>query len=381
MRSIELRFAAFYAAQFVLLGVQLPFLSGWLDAKGFTPQAIGWLTGAGLAGRLAFGLVVARWSDNRVDQKAPLRLASFLFGFGALALPFVEAPAAIAAAVLAIFVAFGLLVPLSDIAVLRADRLGQLHYGRTRATGSFAFLCANILAGLAVARFGLAAAPALMAAAGAATLAMSLVLPVAPRAPDETAPDAAGVKALFASPVFLVFLVSAALIQGSHAAYYAFSHLHWTGLGYSPRVIGFLWAAGVVAEIVALTKVRAVLRRLPPTALIAIGGAGAASRWALTGAEPPLPALFLIQMMHALSFAATYVGSLEFVTRVAPPRLANTAMTAMSTLGVGAATGLLTVAAGAVYAGGGGPATYLLMTAAAAAGAVGAIFLRRLSRG
>ena len=42
-------------------------------------------------------------------------------------------------------------------------------------------------------------------------------------------------------------MLIAALMQGSHAAYYAFGSIHWQALGLSAGVIGLLWAWGVVA--------------------------------------------------------------------------------------------------------------------------------------
>ncbi|MGR5543386.1 MFS transporter, partial [Vibrio campbellii] len=45
------------------------------------------------------------------------------------------------------------------------------------------------------------------------------------------------------------FLVLVALIQGSHAAYYSFSSIHWKEAGHSEDIIGYLWSLGVVAEV------------------------------------------------------------------------------------------------------------------------------------
>lgn len=181
------------------------------------------------------------------------------------------------------------------------------------------------------------------------------------------------------TPAFLLFLATVGLIQGSHAAYYSFSILHWTALGYAATTVGFLWATGVVAEIFVLTQVRGLVRRIGPEALIVIGGAGGAARWLLTGIEPPLPLLFLVQTMHALSFAAAYLGAVEYVDRSLPKRLTNTAMTLMSTTGVGAVTGLATIACGYLFEAKGAFAIYALTATMAGLGAAGGLALRRAS--
>ncbi|MEZ5895609.1 MAG: MFS transporter [Parvularculaceae bacterium] len=377
-------YAVFYAAQFVLLGVQLPFLSGWLDGKGFTAPAIGLITGAALGARLAFGPAVAFWADRLVNPATALRAVSLLFAIGAMGLALSPGKALIAVSTVAVLWSFGLLVPLSDTAVLRADRAGDLQYGQTRALGSFAFVLTNIFGGMVIASTGISASVKIMAAAGLATFVIAMTLPVR-RAPPGEAGAAAlnwrdGVR-LISNPVFALFLFAAAMIQGAHAAYYSFSILHWTALDYSPRTIGFLWATGVLAEIVLLMRLRALLRRIPPVWLIALGGAGALVRWGITATSPPLAILFLTQTMHALTFAATYTGSIEFIDRAAPRTLTNTAMTLMSTTGVGAMTGLATVAAGFLYASGGAPAMYALMAAMGGLGAIGAVLLLRVWRG
>jgi PPP family 3-phenylpropionic acid transporter len=381
-RRIQAHYSAYYAAQFILLGVQLPFLSGWLSQEGFSASEIGWLNGASLAARLAFGPAVAVWADRDGNHARALRLVSAIFAAGALGLALFSGKPLIALAAVAVLWSFGLLVPLSDAAIMRADRKGDLRYGEVRAAGSLAFLCTNIIAGAVISRTSLDAAVAIMAAAGAATFLIAMTLRIEP-APDARARHGGwrDALALVREKPFALLVLSAGLIQGSHAGYYSFSILHWTALGCSPGVIGWLWAAGVVAEIILLTRARAFAARFAPAMFVAIGGAGAALRWTLTGLEPPLALLFLVQTMHALSFAAAYLGALEQIDRTVPKRLSNTAMTVMSTTGVGAMTGVATVVSGYLYDAAGAGAVYALCALMGAAGAFGAILLCRTPAG
>ena len=72
-------------------------------------------------------------------------------------------------------------------------------------------------------------------------------------------------------PGFLAIIVAAALIQGSHAAYYAFASIAWQASGLGGLTIAGLWVLGVLAEIV----VFALSPRftLAPALLVVIGGA------------------------------------------------------------------------------------------------------------
>ncbi len=376
---VQAHYSLFYAAQFVLLGVQLPFLSGWLAREGFSASEIGLLSGLSLGARLLFGPAVAFWADRGDNHAKALRLVSLLFGAGAVGLSLVSGKPLIALSAVAVLWSFGLLVPLSDTAILRADRRGLLHYGEVRASGSAAFLLTNIAAGFIIARTSLDVAVIIMSAAGAATFAVAMTLPLGEREEWRESPQNRWREAamLMTTPSFLIFLAAVGLIQGSHAAYYSFSILHWTDLGYGAAIVGFLWATGVIAEIFVLTQVRGLVRRWGAETLVIIGGAGAALRWTLTGLDPPLPLLFLVQTLHALSFAAAYLGAVEFIDRSLPKHLTNTAMTLMSTTGVGAITGLATVACGYLYEAKGAGAIYALTATMGAAGAAGGVLLLR----
>lgn len=379
MRAI---YALFYGGQFILLGVQLPFFAGWLDGRGFTVAEIGLLTGGALVARLAFGPVVAFWADHQNDERRALRLVSLVFAVGAASLIFAPGKFLIAVAAVIVLWTFGLLVPLTDTAVLRADRNGHLHFGQTRAAGSVFFLATTILGGALLTRLGIGAAAWAMGAAAIMTFAMSLILPHGAGGRGGVKPVAwSEAPKLFGNPVFLAVLFSAGLTQGAHAVYYAFSYLRWHEIGYSAQTIGFLWATGVIAEIFLLTRARGLVRRFGPAKLLAAGGAVAAVRWTVTAIEPALWILFIMQTLHAFTFAAAYLGSVEFLDRAAPLRLVNTGMTLMSTTGVGAVTGLATVVAGFIWSDYGAAAAYLMMAAMGAGAFIIALAVGRMWNG
>ena len=372
-------YAFYYGGQFILLGIQLPFFGGWLALKGFNASEIGLVTGAALIARLMFGPLVAFWADHQSDERRALQLVTFFFALGAAALLVAPGKILIGAAASLVIFTFGLLVPLTDTAVLRADRNGWLHYGQTRAAGSLFFLATNVVGGALLASAGIAAAAPAMAAAACFAFAMSFALP-------KGAGDRGGAKPvswreapkLVRNPAFLLMLISAGLTQGAHAVYYAFSFLRWEQLGYSTLIIGCLWAVAVIAEIVMLTRARGLVRRMGPVNLLAIAGAAALARWVITAFEPPLAILFLVQMLHAATFAFAYLGAIEFLDRAAPLRLVNTGMTLMSTTGVGAMTGLATVVAGFVWNGFGPGAAYLMMAAMGAGALLSAFMMKRV---
>jgi PPP family 3-phenylpropionic acid transporter len=172
--------------------------------------------------------------------------------------------------------------------------------------------------------------------------------------------------ALLHDPGFWAIIVSAALIQDSHIAYYTFSAITWQAHGLGGLTIGGLWTLGVMAEIV----VFALSPRfsLQASSLMAIGGATAVLRWLVTAYDPPLALLAVAQLGHGLTFGFTIVGTMNLlVQRVPSHQIARGQGYYAAMLGVlGVAT---SVTVGAIYARI-GESVYFVMAAMAALGAL-----------
>ena len=74
-------------------------------------------------------------------------------------------------------------------------------------------------------------------------------------------------------PGFLAVIVAAALIQGSHAAYYTFASITWQLAGLDGLTIAGLWSLGVLAEIVVFAL--SPRFKLSPAVLVVIGALSA----------------------------------------------------------------------------------------------------------
>jgi PPP family 3-phenylpropionic acid transporter len=69
--------------------------------------------------------------------------------------------------------------------------------------------------------------------------------------------------------------------------------------------------------------------------------------------------LALVQPLHGLTFGAMHLAAMRVLTRL-PPEQAATAQTLHASLGVGLASGLLTLASGPLYAGLGGSGFWMM---------------------
>jgi PPP family 3-phenylpropionic acid transporter len=175
---------------------------------------------------------------------------------------------------------------------------------------------------------------------------------------------------------FWKFVAVAAALQASHQVYYGFGTLYWRSLGFSDLVIGLLWAEGVVAEIVLFWQGSRLLRRIGPLGLMIAGGAAGIVRWGLIGLVPGLLPAFALQLLHGLTFGATHLGAMNYLSRTVPPGAAASAQALYSGASSGIGSGIVMLGAGALYAQFGGRA-YLFMTLLSAIGLLGAIRLAK----
>jgi PPP family 3-phenylpropionic acid transporter len=361
------RLALFYAGLFVVVGIQLPFFPVWLKAKGLDAQAIGLVLAAPILVRVVAVPVAARLADRHgaLRQVLVLSSAGAAVGYavvgGANGFPAILATVALAAALAAPA------IPLADAYALKGLALRRRAYGPVRLWGSAAFIAANFAAGFASGYIAPAGYIWLIVAASAAAAAASLGLrPLRPGGePERPAPQRR--RRLLAMPGVLPVAIGASLIQASHAVYYGFATLDWTGKGLSGIAIGALWALGVAAEIV-LFALSPRLPALTPRALLIVGAAGAVVRWGGMALDPPAALLVFLQCLHALSFGAAYLGAVQFISRLASEGEAATAQGDFSTLqGIvtAAATGLSGVLYGSL-----GAFAYTAMAASAAIGGI-----------
>jgi PPP family 3-phenylpropionic acid transporter len=167
-------------------------------------------------------------------------------------------------------------------------------------------------------------------------------------------------------------IMAAALIQGSHAAYYTFASISWQGEGFGGLTIAGLWVLGVLAEIV----VFAVSPRftLQPWLLVMIGGLSAFARWLITAQEPSVAVLAFVQLAHGLTYGLTQVGTMGLVVRHVPVRTMARAQGYLAACS-GIVASIASILSGAVYARY-GDGVYYAMAMMALSGAV-VIWLER----
>jgi len=374
------RMSLFYGAIFLLIGFHLPYYPVWLDWRGLNPSEIGIVLSAPLAVRIFVTPALSFAADRIGDRRLMLIVLSWGALFSFLLFTISSGFWSIMAIAILAAMFWTSIMPITEaVAMDGVRRLGH-DYGRMRLWGSLTFIAASFGGGVALQYWNAPSALWLMILAAVCIVIAAHLLPRPKgkgRLKAATAPPRIRVHdavSLIRSPMFLLFLVATGLTQSTHGVYYAFGTLHWQSLGISAGVIGFLWAVGVIAEILLFMYSGRMLAAIGPLNFIWLAALAAIIRWTITAFDPPLWALFPVQILHGLTFGATHLGAVHFISEAIPSEMTGTAQGLYAAFAGGIAMGAAILASGPLYQALGGQA-YLVMGGVAVLSFVAAVGL------
>lgn len=370
------RFALYYAAIFLAVGVQLPFWPAWLKWRGLDAEQISLILSMGVWVRAIGNPLVAHFADRTGAHRRIIMVAAaggtLAYALFTVADGFV---ALFAVNVLAGGMAMSL-IPLGENLASRAAVEHRFDYGRVRLWGSISFILASYGAGWVIERTSDAAILWMMIAALATALVAGFGLP------ERRARPAGEVRfpavALLRRKPFVVFMGAISLLQASHATLYVFGTIHWRTAGIGDDVIGALWAEGVIAEILLFAVSGRVVARLGPTRLMLLAAAAGIVRWTVLANTTDIYALAGVQWLHGLTFGAAHLAAIHYILRNVPDHMSASAQSLYSGFATGLVTGLTMLLSGVLYARFGAGAFYAMIALSAGGGAV-SLWLRRVS--
>ncbi|CAA7623392.1 Major facilitator superfamily permease [Candidatus Terasakiella magnetica] len=353
-----LRLAAYYAAIFSAVGIQIPFWPLWLKERGLSATEIGLLMAATYMTRIVANPLVGHWVDHRGDRKRPMLILALAGAACWLLFPPLHSFTAILVVTVLAVGLFAGLMPVGDSLAMMMVHLHQLDYGRVRLWGSLAFIVTATLVGRVLEDWSPTILPWLIAAGLLLTAASCTSLPDARIPSSDSKPPP--VMPLLKSPAFLLFIGAMALNQAAHTVYYAFATIHWKAAGLSDTVIGLLWSEGVVAEILLFMVSNRVVAKLGPGGLLLAAALGGVLRWIVLGACADLTWIAASQILHAATFGCAHLGAMHFLPRAVPPALSVRAQGLYAALAIGLLPGLITPLSGRLYDSLGGSAFFAM---------------------
>ena len=349
----------------------MPFWPLWLENKGLDSIQIGLLLALGPWVRTITNPVIANISDRSGKSKTVLMILSILSISAFLC--FFLAQTFWAILFISIFAAitFPVILPIAESKVMTSVLNQHLDYGRIRLWGSITFILGTIVTGQLLDYFNINIILILVIAALLLTFSSITILPSENK--EKTKSNYKDIPKLLVQPNFMLFVISASLLQASHAVYNGFSAIHWLSSGINESLIGLLWAEGVMAEIFLFSLSGFFVARIGPLGLIGLAGCFGVVRWIILGLTTDINNLLLAQVFHAITFGAVHLGAMHFVAKNSPPSLSATAQGIYASCS-GLMMGLTMILAGNLFESGGGKAFYA-MSAISALGAVLSIYL------
>ena len=352
------QFITLYALMYGAFGVSSPFMPALFERRGLTPEQLGILFGAGTAIRLISGPMCGRLADFMGSLRGMFAVCASLAAVVALGLLGATTFPALLAISLLHAAALAPITSLGDALALNAGAGSpagtRFEYGWVRGTGSGAFILGTLLSGQIVGGWGLNAILVLHAVQLVLAVVAVLLLPApAPMSRVEEAtepPGIHGMLGLLRIAAFRRVLLVSALVLGSHALHDTFAVIRWSGAGISPAMVSVLWSESVAAEVVVFFLLGpSLVTRLGAHGVMALAATAGLLRWVVVASTTAVTALAIVQPLHGLTFAALHLACMRVISATVPSGLAATAQ-AMYALGAGAATALLTVASGVLYA-------------------------------
>lgn len=309
------RLSTNYFWYFGILGLVVPFLGVFLDARGFTSLEIGEILAVITATKIIAPSLWAQFSDKSGKQLAVVKVgtALSLMSFALIIWTVSYWPLMFSLALFTLF--YTAILPQIEVMTLNSIRKSAKIYARIRLWGSIGFIIVAMLSGELIERYS-AEAFSYIGIAILAGLFVSTLFSRQPRMAKKALHSQASIKAKVFNINFLLFFFAGLMLQMSFGPYYVFFALYLKNLAYSGFLIGILIAIGVIAEIGIFVFAAIFFKSFSLKTLISSSILLTALRWYLVGHfSDSNIALVLSQLIHALSFGLYHSASIAFIQK------------------------------------------------------------------
>ena len=352
-------FSVHFGALFLAVGIKTPFWPVWLDEKGMTAQQIGIILAVAFWGKVITGFILTSLADQEGKRKKFIVFISLAYLFGLIVLRFVDGYWPILTIWGIAGALYAVAVPLSDSLSVIAIRRHGLNYGRVRLWGSITFILGTTTTGWMVGYSGANIVLDMLTLSGVLLVLSSMALPdLTQKRPlnvtfkDKLNATLKGLSAfgdVFKIKGFLAFALAAAFIQSSHAVLYGFGTIYWREAGISDGLIGLFWAEGVIFEIILFIFANKLWPYLNVRTALIIAGIAGILRWGVLAFSLDPVMIAVMQSLHALTFAATHLAGIQYMSKFIPEDMTARAQGAFDAIIVGVVFGSMMLVAGFLY--------------------------------
>ncbi len=305
------RLSGFYFFYFVSLGVLVPYWSLYLKSLDFNSATIGALVAILPATKLIAPYIWGWLADYTRRSMLIIRIAC-LFTLFSFSLVFISQQLWWLVFVMLLF-SFFWNATLPQFEAMTLNHLGNdtHNYSMVRLWGSLGFIVIAVLIGGLLENYDADIIPVAVLIAFAVMTISSFIVPEKLNVPHL---DHSPIWHVIKQPKVLAFLAVCFLMLCSHGPYYTFYTIHLEEMGYSARMIGVLWAVGVLAEVIIFLLMSRLLPFFGARKLLFVTFLLTTLRWLIIGFfANDLSMLFLAQLIHAFSFGVFHSVGISLV--------------------------------------------------------------------
>ena len=326
--SLFTRLSSSYFFYFAILGLISPYLSVFLDGKGFNSLELGEIFAILTATKIVAPSLWAILADKTGQQLLIIRLGALLALLSFTLLFWLNSYWAISFCLALFSLFWTAILPQLEVLSLNSVRHSSKIYARIRLWGSVGFITLAVLAGQVMEYYDYAPltlsnnfissftdAFVLMGSVILLCLLLSTITIKQQRVVNKVHKQTLAIKDKLLTSRFIIFFISGMLLQISFGPYYGFFALFLRDLDYSGLAVGLLISLGVVAEILVFIFASNFFKSFSLKTLLVFSLAATAFRWLLVAfyAES-LWLLAFTQLIHAASFALFHSASMIFIS-------------------------------------------------------------------
>ncbi|MDH5484091.1 MAG: MFS transporter [Gammaproteobacteria bacterium] len=308
------RLSAFYLFYFASLGALVPYWGLYLQSLDFDARAIGELMAIIMATKIIAPYIWGWIADHTGKGMVIIRLASIcaLLTFVGV---FIHSSFWWLAGVMAVFSFFwNATLPQFEANTMNHLGTDTHRYSVIRLWGSLGFIFSVVLLGQLLDSLGLDIVPKLILMLFAAIVVFSFLVP---EATNHQPAQQGHILDVLKQPVVIALLLVSFLAQMSHGPYYTFYSIFLKQQGYESSTLGWLWALGVIAEIIVFLYMHKLMPLFGARKLLMLALLLTALRWLLIGFFVDVFGLILLaQLLHAASFGLYHAVSIELFHRL-----------------------------------------------------------------
>ena len=310
--NLHWRLSRFYFFYYFFVGSFVPYWGIYLQSENFSPSSIGILLSLFQISRIVAPNFWGWLADHTGHRVKWIKLTSFLGLIGFIGVFWAKGFFWIFLVMLALSLFTSSTLPLAESLTLAHLATTDGHYSRIRLWGSIGFIVASLFLGYLIDLQGINILLWVLLIAQAIIFFLSNTIPETQDIEHKT--NDLSIWKIIKTPSVIALLIGCTLMVSAHGVLYNFYSIYLKDHGYSSGTIGWLWAVGVICEILIFMAMPKILRRYSLKAILLVSLFLGVIRFILIGASPDhLYLLFIAQMFHAATFGSFHAASIEVI--------------------------------------------------------------------